>query len=122
MIIQELNQEQNLGYNEIPKLFEEFKVEYNLIKDFPPKGCCVCTDEDEAQALIDMLERAKYKKANQSNDAKGPTIIWRESTHQYYRMGDPAWKFSDYQEIEFDNYFEINKLHISHKAGKKFGL
>jgi hypothetical protein len=103
------------------KLFEEFKVEYNLIKDFPPKGCCVCKDEDEAQALIDMLELAKYKNANQSYEAKGPTIVWKESL-QYYRTNVPAWKFSDYTKIEFDDYFEVKEKYKGHQTGKKYGI
>ncbi len=44
---------------------ENLKIEYNLVKDFPPKGCCECTDVEEADVLCEMLEKAKYVNSNQ---------------------------------------------------------
>jgi hypothetical protein len=119
------------------KLFEEFKVEYNLIKDFPPAGCCKCADVQEADALCDMLEKAKYVSGNQHKierfgaihnlqdiewKAKRLTVVWN-SNRKYFRMDeDPSMFDSSYKEIEFDDYFEAEEKYKGHQIGKKYGI
>jgi len=111
------------------KLFEDFKVKYNLIKDFPPTGCCQCSDIEESDALCEMLEDAKYVNANQetrnqTNEWKSArlTIVWNDN-RKYFRMSENSSQFeNNYRLIEFDDYFEVEEKYKGHQTGKKYGI
>jgi hypothetical protein len=113
------------------KLFEDFR-KYDLVKDFPPQGCCACSTPEEADALCEMLESAKYVNANQDlgsilrNKEKYLNIIWQEKHYskEYYRMSDDLSKFSieiKEKEIKFKDYFKFKTEYRGHNL-KKFGV
>ena len=110
------------------KLFEDFN-KYDMVKDFPPQGCCQCANAEEADVLCEMLESAKYVNANQdlnrilSKKEEYLNIIWKEN-RRYYRMNDSLEKFTSEikdNEIKFEDYFKYKHEFRGHKL-KKFGV
>ena len=113
------------------KLFEDFS-KYDMVKDFPPQGCCACKTVEEADTLCEMLESVKYVNANGNpqqilnKKEEYLNIVWTEHLYskKYYRMSDTIEKFGDEikeNEIKFEDYFKYKHEYRGHKL-KKFGV